>query len=415
MSQEVKYLKLSELRLWTENPRHPIESTATDEDIINLALENQDKKWDIASLSKKMGDYYDFSELPTVVYHGKIPVVYDGNRRVIIGKIKLGLVKLNSSYNLSLPFYPDEIPCNVCTREIALKNILRKHSSTGNWTALDKDIFLHKFMNQEKSNFLIFEEYTGMISSNPHLNQGFVKSEILSDKNLKAVGFEFKGGNFLSKHTIEEIKSIFSDISSKVKNHDIYTRGENRGKLIEVLDPTILSIIDKNKDNKLSDVTVKIERTINKPQVPRLTKRMSPKLPEIFGGKLYLRQGDVSDLHRDIMDLYYFYAQKKDSLSNTFPNLIRMSLRLLWETAAGSTDQKMRDNYIRDNFVEAKSNLDKEMKTSLSSYDITSPDKMIGLLHIGAHNYKSSSDFNQTLALSLMIGAILNITHGKTT
>ena len=71
--------------------------------------------------------------------------------------------------------------------------------------------------NQEKSNFLIFEEYTGMISSNPHLNQGFVKSEILSDKNLKAVGFEFKGGNFLSKHTVEEIKSIFSDISSKVK------------------------------------------------------------------------------------------------------------------------------------------------------------------------------------------------------
>jgi hypothetical protein len=414
MSQEIKYLKLSELRLWTENPRHPIESTASDEDIINLALENQDKRWDIPTLIKKMGDYYDFSELPTVVYHDKIPIVYDGNRRVIIGKIKLGLVKLNSNYNLSLPFYPSEIPCNVCTREIALLNILRKHSETGSWSRLDMDIFLNKFMNQKKSNFLIIEEQTGFITSNPLLNQGFVKTEIFTEDNLKLMGLEIQGDKFLSKHSPEETKSIFSDLCLKVKNHAIDTR-TNRGKPIKVLDPTILSIINKNKDNKLSDVTIKIDKTINKPQVPRLTKRMSPKLPEIFGGKLYLRQSDVSDLYRDIMDLYNFYAQKKDSLSNTFPNLIRMSLRLLWETAAGSTDQKSRDNYIRNNFVEAKSNLDKEMKTSLSSYDITSPDKIIELLHVGAHNYKSSSDFNQTLALSLMIGAILNITHGKTT
>ncbi len=75
MDEEVKYISIKKLVLWTENPRDPIDKKAVDQDIVNRALDDDLRKWTLATLAKEMGDYYDFSELPTVVYHGKIPVV----------------------------------------------------------------------------------------------------------------------------------------------------------------------------------------------------------------------------------------------------------------------------------------------------------------------------------------------------
>jgi len=117
-----------------------------------------------------MGDYYDFSELPTVVYHGKKPIVYDGNRRIVLGKIKHGYVTIPKGTVIQIPNFPENIPCNVCTKKIALNNVYRKHSDSGSWQPLERDIFLHKFMGEEKSPFLILEEDTAIISKNPHLN-----------------------------------------------------------------------------------------------------------------------------------------------------------------------------------------------------------------------------------------------------
>ncbi len=124
-----------------------------------------------------MGEYYDFSELPTVVYHGKKPVVYDGNRRIILGKIKHGLVTTPHKTNIKIPDFPEELPCNVCSKDIALINVYRKHSDTGSWQPLERDIFLNKFMEEKKSIFLALDEETGIIRQNPHLNQRFVKEE----------------------------------------------------------------------------------------------------------------------------------------------------------------------------------------------------------------------------------------------
>ena len=89
-SQEVKNIKIKDLVLWTENPRDPIDEKATDQDIVDIALTTRTSKWELSKLAKEMGAYFDLSEIPTVVYHDKIPVVYDGNRRVILAKIKLG-------------------------------------------------------------------------------------------------------------------------------------------------------------------------------------------------------------------------------------------------------------------------------------------------------------------------------------
>ena len=204
MDQEVKYINIRDLVLWTENPRDPIDENAVDQDIVNRALDDKLSKWTLPKLAKEMGDYYDFSELPTVVYHDGKPVVYDGNRRIILGKIKHGLVKVNNGTNIKIPDFPEEIPCNVCKRKIALNNVYRKHSDTGSWLPLERDIFLHKFMGKEKSSFLVLDEETGIISSNPELNQRFVKEEIFKDDILKTMGFSIKNGKLYSNHNDKE-------------------------------------------------------------------------------------------------------------------------------------------------------------------------------------------------------------------
>jgi hypothetical protein len=71
MEQEVRLIDIKELVLWTENPRDPIDENAADQDIVDRALEDVLNKWSLGKLAKEMGDYYDFSELPTVVYHNK--------------------------------------------------------------------------------------------------------------------------------------------------------------------------------------------------------------------------------------------------------------------------------------------------------------------------------------------------------
>lgn len=124
-------------------------------------------------MAKEMGDFYDFSELPTIVYHGSKPVVYDGNRRIISGKIKYGHVNIERKSPINnIPDFPEEIPCNVCSKEIALRSVYRQHAESGSWAPLERDAFLHKFMSEEKSPFLLLDEHTGgLISKNKLMKQ----------------------------------------------------------------------------------------------------------------------------------------------------------------------------------------------------------------------------------------------------
>ncbi|MEB3231093.1 MAG: hypothetical protein VKJ64_08795 [Leptolyngbyaceae bacterium] len=505
MSQSVKYIKLEKLVLWTENPRDPIDENASDQDIVNRALQDKEGRWNLKKLAKDMGKHFDCSEIPTVVYHKSKPVVYDGNRRVILGKIQHGLVSIPNGLNFSIPNFPSEIPCNVCSQVVALDNILRKHTKLGSWGFLERDIFLHYLMNQEKSVFLLLDEITGIISNNPHLNQRFVKEELLKEGKLKLLGFLVKDGQLYSSHSDKDAHHILSDLSNKVKNKNITTRGDNRGKVLEVLEPSSQKIIDQDKDNDLSICQITFGTSIQKnrpknqqdnhldasrdeltnegkfsenekledsltaksgsqetgakepnpsqseipqeknqnaphhpigisnkdkvdlspsisaenneispeqPNKKRQSRRVSTKKPEIFGGKLYLQIGEVSNLYRDITDFHTFYVNHKKELSQTFPSLIRMSLRLLLETAVKDVGLKRLDSYIKKYFAEAKKNLDQDTKTTLSNYNVTEQ-SMIQLLHTGAHNYTASSNFDQTIAISIIIGAMLSITHGK--
>lgn len=411
-NQEVKNIKIKDLVLWTENPRDPIDETAKDQDIVDIALTTRSSKWELSKLAKEMGAYFDLSEIPTVVMHGGTPVVYDGNRRVILAKIKLGLVKLPENSKIAPPAFPDEIPCNVCTKEIAIKNIWRKHENNGSWQWLERDIFANKYMGEDKSSFLILEEQTGLISANSHLNQRFVKEEIFNDENLKKLGFSIVDGKLNSKYKNDEASSILSDISNQVKNKKITTR-ENRGQVVEVLEPSSQALIDQNKTSALRplDSTIKSNFAQNDTKKLRQARRVKVKGHEFFGGVLYLQSGDVSNLYKDISNLYAYYVKNKDKLSESFVRLVRMSLRLLCELAA-KDGQHTIDAYIKKYFVTAKSNLDQDATTTLSTQSVNE-NSIIQLMHIGAHNYQASSNAEQTLAMSIILGAMLTASHGQ--
>ena len=90
-----------------------------------------------------------------------------------------------------------------------------------------------------------------------------------------------------------------------------------------------------------------------------------------------------------------------------------MSLRLLCETAAndilGSNDL---GTYIKTNFALAKKTLSQDQKTLLANQNVKD-DTMLQLLHTGAHNYKTPPNVEQTIAISIILGAMLMITHKK--
>jgi len=409
MNQEVKFINIKDLVLWTENPRDPFDEKLTDQEIANKAFSDRSKRWSLVKLAKEMGAYYDFSELPTVVFHNNIPVVYDGNRRIILGKIKHGLISVSGGKDVVIPDFPETIPCNVCSKEVALTNILRKHGDSGSWLPLERDYFLHKHLKHPKSAFLILEEKTNIITTNPHMNQGFVKKEIFKDESLKKLGIKIKDDNLETVHSDQEFQHILEDISNKVKNEIITTR-KNRGNILSVLEPKNQEIIDQNKNKDFHEPSVDF-RLSPEPEVKvqRQTRRTPKSENEIFGGKLYLRYGDVSDLYRDITDLYLFYNDHKDTLSKSFPSLIRMSMRILVETAAENTKI---DNYLQNNFDEAKKYLSTDMKTTLSNQNVRK-ETIVQLLHTGAHNYKAASNLEQTVAISVILGEMLKLTHGQ--
>ena len=410
MNQEIKSIPLAELVLWTENPRDPIDPRAVDQDVVNRAIADGGSKWNLAKLAKEMGSYYDYSELPTVVFHGKKPIVYDGNRRMVLGKIKHEFVSVND-FDVEVPDFPMLIPCNVCSKEIALQNVLRKHADTGSWLPLERDIFLNKHMGKDKTHFLLMEENTGLISANPHLNKRFVKEEIFRDDILEKLGFSFDGERLLSRHSALEALAMLGNLSQKIKDKSISTRN-NRGKVLEILDPSHQRIIDDHRRSKLRPVDLKTVAEVEEADTgQRRSRRTKPRGEELFGGPLYLRIGAVSNLYRDIVDLHGFYVEHKQSLSDAFPSLIRMALRLLCEAAAKDRSQTL-DQYVKAKFKDAKSELDQDKKTTLSNMNVTES-SIIQLLHTGAHNYSASSNMEQTTAISLILGCMLIDSHGK--
>lgn len=113
--QQVEYIPLDDLVLWTENPRDPLDGDYTNDDVIRRATDGRnDKQWQLSKLSKEMGDRFDLSELPTVcrIDDGPKYRVYDGNRRVILAMLRKAGLTTEGQQQLVPPDFPDPIPAN---------------------------------------------------------------------------------------------------------------------------------------------------------------------------------------------------------------------------------------------------------------------------------------------------------------
>ena len=426
VKQKYEKIKISELCLWSENPRDPIGKDADDVTIVREAIKNNRKKWNLDKLSQEMGQYYDYSELPTVVRqkNGK-PVVYDGNRRVAI----LKYLQNPSRYSgLGDDLFPSrqpeqlknmtEITCNVCNKDTALENVRRKHISNGSWKQLERDYFNYKHLKKGKSLFIKFEEATKLISTNPKLNQNIMKKDILTEAKLKEIGFSFnRNDKLISVYDQNKANQILTKLAELKNDGTISSRSRYKYNIRQALEATPEFENKIRKFDSLNSKPVNYKPAVKTPRDRTRT--------EFFGGTLELEKGDTNNIYRDIDTLYVFYEKNKAKLSNSFPSLIRMSLRLLVESASKknlgiplaqkSISPCNTKSYIKDNFDLAKKELGDDGKTTLRNHSVDSPSRLIGLLNTGAHDYSASSSIEQTVAMSLIIGEMLKITHSKKT
>ena len=307
--QNVEKIPVKDLVLWTENPRDPISSRSKNETVIRHALVDVGRKWEIKRLAKKMGARYDFSELPTVVYKNGSPIVYDGNRRVILAMLKLGLYPEFRDLKFKMPDCPEILPCCVASEDVAIDSVWRKHADTGSWDQISRDVFLYKFMKQPKSVLLQLNEMLdGRVEATSYLNQRFVREEVLTNPRLKSIGIKIEKGRVLSRHNAEDTQKLLEHIFSLVKDKRISTRNGRKEPLCVLIDPKSRSIVDADADKEYHDVDLKPDdfeslnvSSADAQQAGRLPRRVGSSPMAFFGGKLDLDVGEPANLYRDIL------------------------------------------------------------------------------------------------------------------
>ena len=439
--QKVKELSISRLILWSENPRDPLpdhKSVKENDRIIRRAIEDADKSWKLLSLLKSMGEMYDSSDLPIVVMKDGHPIVYDGNRRVI-----LAMIKHNEKYLKLLPssarrklegFDVDKkLYCDVCTEATALKLIMRKHADSGSWKPIQQGLFRMKYMEESPSILLLINSLTdGAIESSQMLNQRFVEEEVFTKSRLESLGISVEGDSIKSAYTKDELVGILRDIFKLIEEGDISTRKRAAlGNLLSSLSERSQALCSSKKDQPrvYTEKYVPIEpapieegareeKTVPKKRTPRSKMYETP----LFGGPLSLKDSPVNNLYIEVEALDKLITKNVGKgLTEDAYVVIRMALRLLCETAWKDLKKEGLEQYLKDYFKAAKAKLSKGEKT-LSSKNLSEEDpkslethkQLLSLLNDSAHTYdESTRNYKQTVAMSVMVGAILSCSHGK--
>ena len=244
MSQQILTIPLSKLRLWTENPRDPVDRSATDEEIIRRAMRNDSGNWNLDKMLEDLGDQYYFSEIPTVVELGDEEyIVYDGNRRVALLKCMQN-PELYSSVTSKLPWFvaPEgllsqtSLPCNVCDLETALRIVEKYHARQGGWGRLQYEQFMHHHRGAPKGRLMLLDEATGgLVTKTPKLNEEYVQQRLLTDRNLNAIGFSVADGEIVTSIDDQaEALGILADIA-RVREEGYSSARSNPGDLPSAL------------------------------------------------------------------------------------------------------------------------------------------------------------------------------------
>lgn len=418
IEQKIKTIEISKLHLWTENPRDPVNLNLSSDDIIKRAENNANNKWNLKKLVDKMGEYYDYSELPTVVHENGKYIVYDGNRRVAVLKCIQNPDKYSKFIGKLFPEIEPatlrsqtSIPCNLCDKETALNNVERKHIDNSSWGQIERDYFSHYHKGREKTLFLIIDEQTKLITNNKILNKRFVKEEILTEKNLKDIGIFVESGILKSNYSEDQIADIFTKIMNLIETKIISTRNRRN----ELKKPLIenfkeLKTIIENQCNHEISAPIKFDGVKFLDAISAKKTRPTKRNDLIFGRDLILEQGSINDLY-----LAIDFIDKKTKNNDNALLVIGMSLRLILELGAriyyrknGDIKIAEKDQIYKDFLKLAKEKMKKDEVNFLSLTNdwLTNQYKLEALLGKYSHS-NITPNRSDVLKMSCIVADIL--------
>lgn len=450
--QQVEYIPLDDLVLWTENPRDPLDGDYTNDDVIRRATDGRnEKQWQLSKLSKEMGDRFDLSELPTVcrIDDGPKYRVYDGNRRVILAMLRKAGLTTEGQQQLVPPDFPDPIPCNVCDEETALENVERKHRGNGSWKQYERDRFMFDYRGGPKTVLIRLEELIKAVTKWPALNMRYVEDDVFNKKHLEEMGLLPDEPDF--GVPLELLEELVEAVADKLDN-ELNTRNARNdpasvlpGELMDRIrearhrrpagekadgrerelpsdnsEPPSQSHGGPGRDDVLRpDTSGTLPHTDASARRRRgRTRQVKPASIPVFGNPsgLRLQTGDVNNMYRTLEELWNMYARGGMRNAAAFVPIFRMGLRLLIDTAAMERCGGL-DRYVGEYAEEAK----KRLRQAANSADLVtfmrnqavSPENLLRLLQNGAHAYTSTGNKEQALAMSILIGEMLSISHGR--
>lgn len=418
MKPDEKTIKVTDINLDQENPRFP--PVNSQREAINAMLADQGEK-----LVKLALDIYQNGLNPSVKLilfkEGKQFVDGDGNRRLTALKI-LETPSLADSFPKirrgvdAILKRPGEVPTEVgCVifqdRASARHWIAVNHGGEQEgrgqitWNSEQKDRFERKpSIGLEALDLLT---HKGLITSDDksQVNKSTL-DRLLSYKDVKTDLSITKKGDHFSFGNVENLRKAVLNLRGKAVD-EVYTAAKGKTFIQESIAaigaaPAATGANANSNPNNQGNAGTGAggrSRRIKKPGLP------------VFGGKLSLRTGHVNNLYRDVESLHHFYQNEKARLSADFIVIIRMSLRMLAETAAKDLKKDLKD-YLTENFDLAKNSLDQNAKTTLSNQSVDK-NSIIKLFQTGAHDYHNSKNEEQALALSIILGGMLKLTHGK--
>jgi hypothetical protein len=418
MKYEEKDLRLDQIELDQENPRFP--TVANQREAIQSMLE--DKKGGIVNLAE---DIYENGLNPStkliVFAKGTKYIDGDGNRRLTAIKIletpslcdQFPVIKRKISEILKKSgSVPNTIACVVfANREAARYWIAINHEGQQEgrgqitWSSEQKDRFEKKpSIGLEALDLLVHKK---LITNDDkdRINKSTL-DRLLSYKYAKSrLSIQNRGEHFIFKDTASLQKVVLNLRGTKVDV--VYTSEKGTAFIARTLNPTSSENIESNRTITASTDNNEGLKGNGSTRSRRIER---PGLP-LFGGPLPLKLGHVNNLYRDIESVYNYYLDNKSQLSGDFIVICRMAIRLLAETAAKEINSSLQD-LLLNNFDAAKSGLSKDIKTTLSSQSVEKG-KIVQLFQTGAHDYANSKNEEQAIAMSIILGEILKITHGK--
>lgn len=418
MSYEEKIIPVNEIKLDQDNPRFP--PVNSQREAIKVMIKDQGEK--IVNLAL---DIYQNginpSSRPILFKEGKKIIDGDGNRRLVAIKILetpsladfIPKIRKKIDGILKMPgSFPTELNCVIFeNRESARHWISINHGGQQggrgqiNWDAEQATRFESKTSIAMEALDLLSNQ--GLISEEDkeELNKSTL-DRFLSYKDTKSRLCISKNGNHYSFGDINNLKNAVLHLRGKAVKK-VYTADDGK----EFLNAVMTSQEPETYENRQKNTSDSSDNSNTYGNNGRRSRRTQKPGLLVFGGKLSLQRCQANNLYLDIEFLYKIYLKNKDALSADFVVLFRMSLRILAETAAKEVKKDL-DDYVNENFDQAKKTLNQDAKTSLSNQNV-SKKNIVKLFHTGAHDYTNSRNEEQALAMSIILGAILRITHGK--